>query len=128
MSRKVADHLSATCGVADMDRLLEVEVLYYSGQVVSIVIHIVTIRDLSRSPMPTTVVGNNAIPMLQKEQHLSVPVIRRQRPTMTENYRLARTPILVEDVDSIGTFYCRHVESSIANFFITVASPPPTDL
>lgn len=95
-----------------MNRILKVEVLYYRREVVSIVVHIVTIRNLSRSAMATTVVGDNAIPMVQEEQHLSIPVIGRQRPPMTENYRLARTPIFIEDVDSISTFHKRHVESS----------------
>ena len=111
MSRKEPDHLSATCGVADMDCVFEVEVLHDSGQVVSIVIHIVAIRYLGRSAVATTVVGDDAIPMLQKEQHLRVPVIGRQGPPVAENYRLTGTPVFVEDVNSISPFHCRHVES-----------------
>ena len=51
--------------------------------------------------MAAAVMGDDAIAMMQEEQHLRVPVIGRQRPAMTEHDRLAGTPVLVEDLDAV---------------------------
>ena len=40
--------------------------------------------------MPSPVVRDNAIAVLAEEQHLGVPVIRTERPTVAEDYRLSR--------------------------------------
>src|SRR5689334_19665839 len=70
-------------------------------QVVGVVIHIMTIPGLSGAPMATPVMGNDAIAVTEKEQHLCVPVISRQRPPVTEHDWLACAPILVEDLNAV---------------------------
>jgi hypothetical protein len=47
----------------------------YRGKIICIVIHVVTVADLRRAPMATPVVGDDAIALAEKEQHLCVPVI-----------------------------------------------------
>src|SRR6202022_923972 len=42
-------------------------------------------------------------------QHLGVPIVARKRPAVAENNRLARTPVLVEDLRAIGRSDRAHV-------------------
>ena len=51
--------------------------------------------------MPTPVMRDHAIPLAQEEHHLVIPVIRRKRPAMAEHDRLARTPVLVKDLNAV---------------------------
>ncbi|MNV87280.1 hypothetical protein D3C71_1813930 [compost metagenome] len=66
-------------------------------------IHVVPLGDLRRAAMTTAVMGDDAIPLRQKEQHLRVPVVGAQRPAVMEHDRLRilRTPILVEDFGAV---------------------------
>src|ERR1700733_3095302 len=57
----------------------------------------VTAASLGGTAMAASVMGDDAKAFVQKEQHLRISVVRRQRPTRGEYDRLARTPILVED-------------------------------
>src|SRR5690348_5571466 len=52
--------------------------------------------------MPAPVMGDDPVAVLQEEQHLGVPVVGRKRPAMAEDNRLARAPVLVEDLRAIG--------------------------
>ena len=58
--------------------------------------------------MATPVVGYDAIAVVEEEQHLCVPIIGRQRPTVTEYDRLTGTPILEIDLDTVLCRYCVH--------------------
>src|SRR4030081_2020663 len=91
--------------MADMDSVFQVEMRRQSGQGVGIVIHILAVAGLGRAPVATAVMGNNAIAVMQEEQHLRVPVIGRQRPAMAEHDGLTRTPVLVIDLDPV---FCRY--------------------
>jgi len=51
--------------------------------------------------MAAPIVGYNAIAVLEEKQHLSVPVISRQRPTVAEDYGLSAAPVLVIDLRTI---------------------------
>src|ERR1022692_88715 len=46
--------------------------------------------------------GDDPVAVLQEEQHLGVPVVGRKRPAVTKDNRLARAPVLVEDLRSVG--------------------------
>ena len=59
--------------------------------------------------MPAPVVGDDAVAVLQEEQHLGVPVVGRQRPAVAEDDRLARAPVLVEDLCPVGRGDRAHV-------------------
>jgi hypothetical protein len=54
--------------------------------------------------MAAPVVGYDAIAVFEEEQHLRVPVIGRQRPTMAEHDRLSTAPVLIVDLDVFGIF------------------------
>jgi hypothetical protein len=45
--------------------------------------------------------GDNPIAMMQEEQHLVVPVVRAERPTVAEHYWLSFTPVLVVDLCTV---------------------------
>src|SRR5579871_3914221 len=85
----------------NMDRIFQTQMRRKRRQVVGIMIHIVPIGHLRRASMPTPVVRDHAIPLAQKEHHLVIPVIRRKRPAMAEHDRLARTPVLVKDLNAV---------------------------
>src|SRR5579862_6372131 len=74
-------------------------------------IHIVPIGDLRRASVPTSVMGDDAIPLVQKEHHLVIPVIRRKRPAMAEHDRLPRSPVLVKDLNAVLGGNSRHTDS-----------------
>ena len=70
-------------------------------QVIRIVIHVVAIAGLSRPAVAAPVMSYDAIAVVEEEQHLRVPIVGRQRPTMAEHDRLTLAPILVENLDAV---------------------------
>jgi hypothetical protein len=99
----VVDDLAATGRVADVNGVVEIEMCGQRGQVIGVMVHVVTIAGLRGAAVPTPVVGNDPVAMVQEEQHLAVPVVSRKRPAMTEHDCLARPPVLVEDLRAIGS-------------------------
>src|SRR5258705_10306254 len=97
--------------MANMDDIFQVGMSHKSGQVVSVMVHIVAVASLSRASMATAVMGDHAIAMMQEEQHLRVPIIGRKRPAMAEHNWLARTPVLVEDLRAVLGGDGGHVDS-----------------
>ncbi|MNE09224.1 hypothetical protein D3C80_1018950 [compost metagenome] len=106
----ITGNFAAAGRMADMDRILQVQMLGDGKCVGRIMVHVVTFRDLGRTAMATAVMGDDAIALGEEEQHLRVPVVRRQRPAMMENDRLGvlRAPVLVEDFDAVLGGYISH--------------------
>src|ERR1700729_1470238 len=75
--------------------------LNHGRRVGCIVIHVVPIRHLARASVPAAVDANNAMAVLEKEQHLRIPVIGTQGPAVMEDNRLTVTPILIKDLDTV---------------------------
>ena len=69
-----------------------------------VMVHIMAEIDLLRSAMAAPVMGDDAIALVQEEEHLRVPIVGRERPAMMEHDRLGilASPVLVEDVDAVG--------------------------
>jgi hypothetical protein len=63
--------------MADVNRVLQVEMRGERSQVVCIMVHIVTVGGLRRTSVATPVVGDYAITTIQEEQHLCVPIVGR---------------------------------------------------
>src|SRR3954470_20770752 len=82
-------------------------------QVICIVIHVVAIAGLSRSAVTAAVVSYDAIAVVKKEQHLRVPVVGRQWPTMAEDDGLTLAPVLVENLDAAFGFDGVHMDDFI---------------
>jgi hypothetical protein len=58
------------------------------------------------------IMRDDAVAVPEKEQHLCVPVIGRQRPAMAEHDGLPAAPILVEDLDAVLGGDRRHASDS----------------
>src|SRR5712692_11014423 len=87
-----------------MDRVLKVKLFSQSREIVGVGVHLVTFPRLGGTAVTSPVMRDDSIALLAEEQHLSVPVIRGERPAMTEHYGLALSPVLVVDV---RTVFCR---------------------
>src|SRR5215469_1691854 len=111
MAGQVMHHLAAARRMTNMNSILQIEMSNNSGQVIGIVIHIMTVGGLSGTSVPATVMGNHTIAAIEEEQHLRVPVIGRQRPSVAKYNRLTRTPILVEDLNAILGCDSGHIRS-----------------
>ena len=94
-------HLAAAGGMADVNGILQVEMRGQRRQVVGIMIHVVAVGGLAGAAMAAAVMGDDAIAVIEEEQHLRVPVIGRQRPAMAEDDRLTVAPILVIDLGAV---------------------------
>jgi hypothetical protein len=89
--------------MADVDGVVKVEMPGDRGQVVGVVVHVVTIGSLGGAAVSTPVGSNDPVAMVEEEQHLGVPVVSRKGPAVAEHDGLPRPPVLVEDLDAIGT-------------------------
>jgi hypothetical protein len=75
--------------VADVDRVAQIEVLGQVREVGSPVVHVVAGAGLVGPAVAAPVVGDHPVALAKEEGHLGVPVVRRQRPAVAENDRLA---------------------------------------
>ena len=96
MTGDVVNDLAAASGMADVDGVLQVEMRRDSLKIVGIVVHVVSGPTLARASMATAIMGNDPKAAVKEEQHLRIPVVGRQRPTMAEDDGLSRTPVFVE--------------------------------
>jgi hypothetical protein len=94
-----------------MDGILEIE-MRRPRRVVGMVIHIVAVADLARAAVAAAVMSDDAIAAIEEEQHLRIPVIGRQRPTMAEDDGLAFAPILIINLDAVFCFDKTYVSLS----------------
>ena len=108
MAADVAGDFAAAGRVADMDRVLQVELLDQRRQVVGVGVHVVAVPGLARTPVTATVVRNAAISVRGQKNHLVFPGIRAQRPAVAENNRLSRAPVLVVDLRAVFGGDCCH--------------------
>ncbi len=96
MAPDVVCDLAATGGVANMHRILQVEMRGQCREIVGIVIHVMAVAGLGGAAVATAIMRDDAKALVEEEEHLSVPVISRKRPTMAEDDRLSRAPILIK--------------------------------
>src|SRR5512135_565795 len=93
----VPGHLAATGGVADENRVFQIERFDELREVVRIGVHLVTGPGLARTAMPPTVMRDGAKTVGRHEDRLVVPGVGIERPAMAEHDRLPAAPVLVED-------------------------------
>src|SRR5450631_1866263 len=113
VARDVMHNLAATGRVADMDSILEIEMRRHLGEVIGIVIHVVAVADLAGPAVAAAVMSNDAIAVIEKEQHLRIPIVGRQRPTMAEDDGLTFAPVLIVDLYPVAGCNCTHVIPSL---------------
>src|SRR5580658_10773541 len=95
MAGQVVHHFAAASRMADMNRILEVEMCGQRRQVVGIMIHVMAVPGLAGTSVSPPVVSNHTVAALAEEQHLCVPIIGRQRPAVAKDYGLTFAPVLV---------------------------------
>ena len=78
MPGDVVDDFTAAGGVPDVDGVAEIEMRRHRGEVVGVMVHVMTVAGLGGASVPAPVVGDHAVAVLQEEQHLRVPIVRRQ--------------------------------------------------
>ena len=110
----IAGDFATARGMADMDRVRQVERFDKRRQVVGIGIHVVAVPGLARSAMAAAVVGDAAVAAGSQKQHLVFPGVHGERPAMAENYRLSAPPVLVMDLRAVFGRDGRH---GISPFF-----------
>src|SRR4026207_1101160 len=91
--------------MADVNRILQVEMVSDSLQIVGVMIHVMAVARLGGAAMAAPVVGDDAITLLEEKQHRRVPVISRQWPAVAEHDGLAFAPVLIVDVDVGFVFF-----------------------
>src|SRR4051812_19237531 len=64
-------------------------------------IHVMAVARLGGATVAAAIMGYDAITVIEEEQHLRVPVISRQRPSMTEHDGLTFAPVLVIDLRAV---------------------------
>ena len=101
MSSQIVGDLAAAGGMANVNCALQVEMRRQRRQIIGIVIHVVTVAYLRGPAMTPAVMSYDAIAVLEKKQHLRVPVIGGQRPAMAEHDGLTFAPVLVKDLDAV---------------------------
>ena len=72
-------------------------------------IHVMAATGLRGTAMSAPVVGDDAIAVIEEEQHLRVPIIGRQRPAVAEHDGLTLAPVLVIDRRAVFRCNCAHV-------------------
>src|SRR5438876_7004894 len=105
MTAEIMHHLAAARGMADVNRIFQVEMIGDRLQIVSIVVHVVSAAGLSRATISAPIRGNAAETFAEEKKHLRVPIIRRERPAVTEHNRLPATPVFIIDVDVRSVFF-----------------------
>src|ERR1700723_2519106 len=96
-----------------MNRVVQVKVRGHRGQVIGVVVHVVAVGDLRRASVTAAVMGDDPVTVQQEVHQLGVPVVTGQRPAVTEDDRLPRSPVLVEDLRAVGGSDRRHSEPPV---------------
>src|SRR5882672_1136882 len=109
MAAEITGDFAAAGGVADMDRIRQVEDFDKLGEIVRIGVEVVPVPRLARTAMAAAIMGNAAVSVGGEEEHLVFKGVRRQRPTMAEDNRLTRAPIVEIDPCSLSSLEGRHV-------------------
>ena len=103
MAGDIARGLAAPGGMADMDCIAQIEMRNHGGGIGGVMIHVVAIAHLARTAVPAPVMSDDAETLVEKVEHLGIPIVRAQGPAVVEDDRLriSRTPVLVEDLDAV---------------------------
>src|SRR6516162_10859599 len=105
MTGEIMHHLAATGRMANVNRILQVEMVGDRLQIVGIMIHVMSVAGLSRATMSAPIGRNDAIAFAEEKKHLRVPIVCAQRPSMAEHDGLSAAPVFVVDVDVFSVFF-----------------------
>src|SRR6202048_2762115 len=112
VAANIAGDFTTARRVADMDGILEVELLDELCEVVGVSIHVVAGPRLARPSVATPVVRDAAIAARGEEKHLVVECNRGERPAVAEDHRLPGAPIFVVNLRAV--FSCEGTHGSVS--------------
>src|SRR5262245_3675804 len=98
--------------MANMDHLLEFELLHKLSQIICISVHVIAVPGLARTTMAPSVMCDAAISVRGQEEHLILEGIRTERPAVAEHHWLPVTPIIVVDLRAVLGLDRTHDHSS----------------
>src|SRR5580698_4916258 len=101
MPPDVASNFSPTRRVAHVDCILQVKLFREGGKIVRIGVHVIAIPGLSGSAVTAPVGRDDSKALLTEVQHLSIPVVRGERPAVAEHYGLSLAPVFVENLRTV---------------------------
>jgi hypothetical protein len=81
VARDVVHDLAAAGGMAHVNGVLQIEMSRHRRQVVGVVIHVVAVAGLGGSAVAAAVMGDDAIAVIEEEQHLCVGTLMAQLPS-----------------------------------------------
>ena len=105
MAADVAGDFAAAGGVADVDRVLQVERFDERREVVGVGVHVVAVPGLARAAVAAAVMGDAAVAAGGQEEHLVLQGVRAERPAVAEDDGLSAAPVLVVELDVAGIFF-----------------------
>src|SRR5712671_3614235 len=94
---------------------MQIELVEESRHVVGVGIHLIAAPGLTRAPMPSPIVRDDAIAAHPEEEHLRVPGVGRERPPVRKDDRLSGSPILIKDVGAVFGGKRAHGRASVRN-------------
>jgi hypothetical protein len=101
VSSEITRPLPAAGGVAHANSVLQIEVRRQGSKIVCVVVHVMAVARLGGPAVAAAVMADEAIAVIEEEQHLRIPVIGRQLPTMAEHNGLPLAAVLVQDLDAV---------------------------
>src|SRR5437016_11285147 len=99
MPSQIMRHLATSGGMTNVHGVVQIKMRGQSRKVIGIVIHVMAVARLGGPAVASSVMGDGPIAVFEEKQHLRVPVIGRQRPTMAEDDGLSFAPVFIKDVD-----------------------------
>src|SRR5713101_349494 len=101
MTADIVRHLASAGRMADQNQIVQVELFDELGKVIGILVHVVAVPRLIRLAVAAAVVSDDTVSVLAKEQHLRLPGVAGERPSMRKEDRLSLSPVLVGDLGSV---------------------------
>src|ERR1700722_16972539 len=108
MASDVTGNFSAPGRMAHVNCILQPQLIGKRCKIVGVRVHIVAIPRLRGTPVPAPIMRDDSVAALAEEKHLSIPIVRGQRPSVAEHYGLALSPVLVENLRPIFSRNRRH--------------------
>src|ERR1043165_7318442 len=128
MSGNVSRRLAAACRMAEVDGVAQVQVLDDRRGICGVVVHVVAVADLARTPVPAPVVSDHSKTLSEEKKHLRVPVVAAERPAVMKHQRLRvfRTPVFEVNLRAIFARDRVHGLSPTVQAFVMDTWEPPT--
>src|SRR5262245_15851777 len=119
MPGEIVYHLAATGRMANVKRILQVEMIGDGFQIVGIMVHVVSTAGLSRAPMSAPIGRYDSETFAEEKKHLRVPIICTKRPAVAEHDGLSASPVFVIDLDVFSVlFSCSYVWHDVFSFWL----------